>query len=326
MVHFSFPLRVEEAVPKINLSLRVGSRRADGFHEVASLVVTALGVGDRVIAEEREVDVPRGRKKRKKREEAQSTNTLTLVGPFAGALAGEDLLQNSVVRARALFLEEHADLISTEAHTLASRLHLLVVKNLPVGAGFGGGSSDAAACLRILRDFLQVEGLSGLSGLASRLGADVAACLRTGAFWVTGAGEEVRPFPRLPRAFVLLAWPGRGVSTSEVYAAFSSGSGAMDGGVGETATFAAPPQGGFSDISQLCEWCRGEGNDLTYTASRLAPEIDALLQRMSALPGARMAAMSGSGSGCFALFDSMGEAERARSRLRDVWASIAYLP
>ncbi|MDA8001452.1 MAG: hypothetical protein MPK06_07330 [Alphaproteobacteria bacterium] len=318
-VHFSLPFRVEEAAPKINLTLRVGSRRADGLHEVASLTTTVCGVGDRVIAEERREE---SRRARKRRETATVTaaDILTLSGPFASALSGEDLSDNLVLRARSLFLDEVSGggEVSAEALGVVRGLRFVVEKNLPVGSGFGGGSGDAAACLRILRDVLGVE---GVMRVASRAGSDVSVCMRAGTFWVTGVGAEVRVVPRLPRGYVLLAWPLRSLATREVYSAFE-----MSGVAGEGGAFTAPPRGGFSDLGELCEWCRGEGNDLTFTASRMAPEVDELLRRMSGLGGVRMAGMSGSGSGCFGVFGSHAEAERGRGVLRNVWATIGTLP
>src|SRR5207302_5209491 len=169
------------APAKINLYLHVIGRRADGYHLLDSLIAFA-DIGDRLTAE------------------PSTTLSLEIGGPEAASLtaAGDD---NLVLRAARLL----ADYTGT---TLGAALHL--EKNLPVAAGIGGGSSDAAAALRAL---VALWGASiaeeAIYRLGARLGADLAACLSGHAVWVGGIGERIRPAADLPQAGILLANPRR---------------------------------------------------------------------------------------------------------------------
>src|SRR5215831_5464171 len=170
-------MRVEAFAPaKVNLYLQITGRRADGYHLVDSLVAFAA-VGDRVIAE------------------PAADFSLEVSGPEAEGLTGA-ADDNLVLRAARLFGEHHGI-------TSGAALHL--EKCLPVAAGIGGGSSDAAATLRALRRLWRV-GVDDptLQTLAARLGADVPACISGGAVWVGGVGERIERAGALPDAGILL--------------------------------------------------------------------------------------------------------------------------
>jgi 4-diphosphocytidyl-2-C-methyl-D-erythritol kinase len=264
------------APAKVNLYLHITGRRADGFHLLDSLVAFT-DIGDTLEAA------------------PAASLSLTLSGPEAAGLgsAGED---NLVLQAARL-LAGYAGIAESAS------LHLR--KYLPVAAGIGGGSSDAAAALRALRALWRLSVSDEvLYTLALRLGADVPACFHGGAVWVSGVGEQLQPAGALPAAGILLASPRRPLPTAAVFAA-------RGGPFGDPARFAPIPR----DPEGLAEALARRRNDLTEAASRLVPEIAAVLARLGRLPGALLARMSGSGATCFALFRDRVAAERARAML-----------
>lgn len=180
---------IEEAAhAKVNLWLRVTGRRADGYHELDSLVVFA-GVGDTLRAEPAE------------------TLSLTVDGPFAAALSDEP--DNLVLRAaRAL------------APGRGARLTL--TKRLPVASGIGGGSADAAAALRALTRLWDLDAALARR-VAPTLGADVPVCLNGTPAIMRGVGDELSPAPALPPFGLLLVNPGVALETRAVFAARRGG-------------------------------------------------------------------------------------------------------
>ena len=210
-------------------------------------------------------------------------------GPEALALAGlgED---NLVLRAaRALAGRSGA----------RSGAALSLDKQLPVASGIGGGSSDAAAALRALAALWQCPP-EGAAAVAASLGADVPACLAGGPAWVGGVGERVEALPALPPLGIVLANPRRELPTASV---FRARRGAF------TPSLPRPTE--VSDREALLALLAERRNDLTEAALSLMPEIGGVLDRLTALPGARLARMSGSGATCFALFADHASAARA---------------
>jgi 4-diphosphocytidyl-2-C-methyl-D-erythritol kinase len=268
---------VEAFAPaKVNLYLHVTGRRGDGYHMLDSLIAFA-DIGDRLTAE------PAG------------VLSLEVSGPEARSLPStyED---NLVLRAARL-LAAHAGITTGAA--------LRLQKSLPVAAGIGGGSSDAAAALRALRQLWQVSvGDAVLRALAAELGADIPACVGGRAVWVGGIGERIDPAAALPKAGILLANPRTKLPTAAVFAA-------RRGAFGDPGRF-EPMPASVVGLAQNLMRCR---NDLTDAAIGLVPEIGAVLASLRALPGALLARMSGSGATCFALFRDRGAAERAREAL-----------
>jgi 4-diphosphocytidyl-2-C-methyl-D-erythritol kinase len=260
------------AAAKVNLYLHVTGRRDDGFHLLDSLVAFA-DIGDWLKAA------------------PAASLSLEISGPEAAGLAalGED---NLVSRAARL-LADHAGIAIGAA--------LRLQKNLPVAGGVGGGSSDAAAALRALRALWQVPvDEEALYQLAGTLGADVPACLYRGAVWVGGIGERLEPAGDLPEAGILLANPRLTLATAAVFAA-------RRGPFGEPGRFARMPD----DAECLAEALALRRSDLTEAATLLAPEVGAVLARLTRLPGALLVRMSGSGATCFALFRDRIAAARA---------------
>ena len=247
---------------KINLFLRVVGRRADGYHLLQSLV-GFTDLSDRLSVA------------------AADTLTLQISGPFAAQCAAAD--DNLVLRAGRLLANE-------AGRTLGAALTL--VKNIPVAAGLGGGSADAAATLLLLRDHWGLAlAPARLHDLALRLGADVPVCLGRRATLVGGVGEVLAPAPALPQAGVVLANPRRALPTEAVFKQMQP----------PYQDILAPPRG-FADSAELAKEIGRYGNGLTVAARALCPPIGAVLSALAALPDALVAQMSGSGATCFALF------------------------
>jgi 4-diphosphocytidyl-2-C-methyl-D-erythritol kinase len=304
---------VRVAAPaKLNLYLHVTGRRAGGeaavsrnigaprddmasgasrggYHTLDSLIAFA-GLADRVTAS----PAPPG------------DITLTIDGPFAEAIAttGED---NLVLRAaRAL-----AAATGTDA---GARLHL--TKNIPVAAGLGGGSADAAAALRALTELWGVDAAPHLDRIALALGADVPVCLASQPSFVTGIGEVVMPAPALPDAGLLLVNPGVAVETAAVFAAFDRTERQTSGSASSPAgPFAGSFADSFDSVAALAAALAPARNDLTVAAQGLVPAIGEVLTALTAADNCRLARMTGSGATCFGLFDNTGAAEAARAAI-----------
>ncbi len=273
------------APAKVNLFLHVGPLAADGYHPLASLVAFA-DVGDRLSIE------PADRL------------SLTVTGPFAAGLDGEG--DNLVLRAvRAL---------GNAAGIDAPGLSITLDKQLPIAAGLGGGSSDAGAVLKLVRDALDLPfGDDALAVIAAGLGADGPMCLHARAAWAEGRGDVLSFEASLPPLPALLVNPGVPCSTGAVYGAF-------DAGLPGQADRPAPPPAG--DLAAVIDWLATQRNDLQAPAVALAPAIGEALAATAGLPGARLTRMSGSGATVFALFDTTaaaGAAARALSALHPDW-------
>ena len=266
----------EKAPAKINLTLRVLGRRADGYHRLESLVAFA-DLADALTLQ------PGG------------DAALDITGPFASACG--PVAGNLVLKALKALRERVAGL-------KAGRF--LLEKNIPVAAGLGGGSADAAAALRLLaRANSLAPDDPRLAEAAPTVGSDVPVCLESHARIMRGVGEELSAAHDLPPLAALLVNPGVPLATRDVFARFA---GNQDG---KTSLAGVPRERGA-----LIEWLGAHGNDLTHSAIACVPLIADVLSALSALPGARLARMSGSGPTCFALFTSPGEATAAAQRLK----------
>lgn len=298
------------APAKINLSLNLTGKTADGYHLLDSIVAFA-DFGDRLTLTTGDAD-----------DSGDSDSVgpqVRLRGPFADSLhhRGGDTLVLAAMRLMARRLEIPAHLTAPLTVTLA--------KNLPIGAGFGGGSGDAAACLRLLAARWGAEAmLDGAEGaaMALELGADVPVCLRRGPTRVRGIGEVLDPLPPLPPGIgLLLLFPGFSLATGQVFAALAMpethNGPAMSPSLSPSPSPLPLPLADFGrDARDLADILARRGNDLYPAALSLCPALAPALDALRALPDCRYAAMSGSGSGCFALFDDPATARAARDRLR----------
>lgn len=261
---------------KINLNLRVLGRRADGYHELESLVAFA-GVGDEL------------------RLEPGSDLGLTISGPRGAGLEVDE--RNLVLRAARILAEETGPLP-------LGRFHL--VKRLPIASGIGGGSADAAGALRLLARLNGIP-LSDpvLLRVAAKIGADVPVCLDSRARVMAGVGERLGPPLRLPQLFAVLVNPGVPVETAAVFKALGLQAGEAKPGANRSIL---PPT---QTPSELIAALTSSGNDLEVPARHVAPVIDTVLAALRASPGCRLARMSGSGATCFAIFDDCRQSAAA---------------
>ncbi|WP_411289217.1 4-(cytidine 5'-diphospho)-2-C-methyl-D-erythritol kinase [Phenylobacterium sp.] len=268
------------APAKVNLYLHVGAPDACGYHPICSLMAFA-DLGDRLSAQ------------------AADAMDLKVHGPFAGALAGEG--DNLVLRAvRALLAQARAPV---------EPVAISLEKRLPVASGLGGGSSDAGAALRLLRQHIAPDlDDAGLEALAAGLGSDGAACLWGRPVIAQGRGERLSPAPGFPLLDVVLVHAGAPVSTAEVYRRYDAL------GVFGDVTPPAPP-GPFDSAAELAGWLGSLRNDLEAPAIDVAPQVGAVLETLRDEPETLLARVSGSGGACFALCASDIEAESLAERI-----------
>lgn len=251
----------ETAYAKVNLALHVRAREADGYHALETVFAFAED-GDTLTAAPGE------------------GLTLALEGPFAASLSTGD--DNLVVAA---------------ARMLAARFNvsrgaaLTLTKRLPVAAGIGGGSADAAAALRLLTRFWDIPcGEADMIGLAADLGADIPACIASRTARGEGRGDRLTPIRPDPWTGtpLLLVNPGVPMPTGPVFAGWDG----VD-------------RGPLDDVET-------GRNDLAAPAIAIAPVIE---QALAALKPARLARMSGSGATCFGLYESIAARDAAAARV-----------
>ncbi len=258
---FRLPMAIKVFAPaKINLSLHVIGRRGDGYHLLDSLVAFA-DLGDHLQLE------------------PEPEMAIELSGPFAEGVP-----------------QDQRNLVWKAAQGLgwAGAIHLN--KQLPHGAGIGGGSSDAAAVLNALA----AEGLTVPPELPLSLGADLPVCMVARGARMQGIGEQITPVP-LPELPALLVNPGCHVPTGAVFSALQSR---------ENAPMPTEvPR--FDGISDCADWLVEQRNDLEAPARGAAPDIDRVLGDLTASKGALLSRMSGSGATCFALYPTKKAAHMA---------------
>ena len=261
-------MRIEGfAAAKVNLTLHVLGRRTDGYHELDSLVAFA-DVGDRLWLDPGQ---PAG---------------CTTTGPFARAVDGENLVEKTLRLVASKWPEARLG-------------HVTLEKNLPVAAGIGGGSADAAATLRALQ--LANPGLSAPAdwqAIAKAIGADVPVCLVSRFSRMQGLGERVTELPSIAPLPAVLVNPRVPLATAAVFKAL-----------------AAPPLADFDEVPVIARdavaLAASGRNDLEPVAAALQPAIIAVRSALLASQGCQLARLSGSGPTCFGLFGSAAEAAAA---------------
>jgi 4-diphosphocytidyl-2-C-methyl-D-erythritol kinase len=276
---------IEEGRAKVNLTLRVIGRRVDGYHELESVVAFADCADRLTLAPGSELG-------------------LTLSGPLAEACGATS--DNLVLKA---------------AHRLGARVPGLKIggftldKVLPVAAGIGGGSADAAAALRLLA---QLNGIAlddkRLVDVAIEIGADVPVCLTSRACDMTGVGETLLPLS-LPIMPCVLVNPGVPVATRDVFGALGLRHGELLVGATDVFRATAWPELGAS-VEDWVEALAAASNDLEAPAMRIQPVIGEVIAALSATDGAWLARMSGSGATCFAIFENTADAQRAAQKIQ----------
>lgn len=265
---------VEHAPAKVNLALHVTGRRTDGYHLLDTLVAFTHA-GDRISVR------------------PASSDSFCVSGPFAAALENER--DNLVTRARDLLRD-----IAGRGPPVA----ILLEKNLPVAAGIGGGSSDAAATLRALRALWGLDlPQAAMADAALALGADLPMCLAARPLVARGIGEALQEAAGLPSLAIVLVNPGVAVGTPAVFRALR-----------QRENPPLPALSSRPSLAALADWLGRTRNDLEAPALSLAPQIGRVIAALSA-NGAALARMSGSGATCFGLFSSDGDAVRAAASI-----------
>lgn len=284
-------LLTDTARAKVNLTLRVLGRRPDGYHDLDSIVAFA-DCADRLTLE------PGGEL------------SLATTGPRA-AECGEGG-DNLVIRA-ARALGERVGGLSCGRFTLD--------KHLPVAAGIGGGSADAAAALRLLA---KSNGLAlddaRLMEAARVTGADIPVCVASHACVMGGVGEDLTPLS-LPAIPCVMVNPRVAVPTRDVFSALGLLSGELRVGVAEVLEAITLPEDGASQEEWILQLIGGT-NDLEAPALKLQPVIGEVLAALRDTDGVRLARMSGSGATCFAIYDTAAQAKAAAdgvARLQPGW-------
>lgn len=271
----------EFAPAKINLTLEVLGKRADGYHELQSLVAFA-DARDQVTLD------------------LSQPLAVTVSGPFAGSLAGTNLIETTL------------QLIAREAPALRlGTVHL--EKNLPVAAGIGGGSADAAAVMRAVQSANPQAGRDvDWTALAVRIGADVPVCLTSRLSWMSGLGERVTRLnlstpPAIPAVIVNPLVPVPTDKTAQVFRALRASP------LPENFAPADLPE--IRTEGDLLRTVRSSQNSLETPCRAVVPAVDDVLKELEALPGAQLTRMSGGGPTCFALFESSAAAQAAAALL-----------
>jgi 4-diphosphocytidyl-2-C-methyl-D-erythritol kinase len=274
----------EEGRAKVNLTLRVVGRRVDGYHELESVVAFADCADQLSLTPGPELQ-------------------LRTIGPLAEACG--EASDNLVFKAAQLLAERVPDLKLGE---------FVLNKVLPVAAGIGGGSADAAAALRLLAKLndLAFED-PRLREVALLTGADVPVCLGSRACDMTGVGENLLPLS-LPAMPCVMINPRVPVATRDVFAALGLQKGELL--VGATDVIEAPgwPDDGGS-IGDWVEALAAGTNDLEAPAQRIQPVIGEVLTALRDADGSLLARMSGSGATCFAIFEQATKAQAAARQI-----------
>ncbi len=275
----------ETARAKVNLTLHIKGKRPDGYHELESLVVFADVCDELVFT-------------------PASDDSLSLEGPFAGLVDGENLVLKTK-RAVATWLG------------IAIGGHFRLTKNIPVAAGLGGGSSDAAATIRALlqacdstanaKDFLKQS---------AAIGADVPVCLQNSAAWMCGLGERVTPVTGLTPLPAILVNPRIKLSTAAVFKTLNAKP------LQPEESGPPPAFAGWNDPQEAAAWLNEGRNDLEAPAIALEPAVERVLDTLRRLDGCLLSRLSGSGPTCFGIFssqDAAGEAAREIERSCPKW-------
>ncbi len=274
-----------KAPAKINLTLDITGKRPDGYHDICT-IMHSVALSDTVRLTAEKSGTPSVRVKTDK--------AYIPCGP-----------SNTVFKAATLFIEKTG---------IGAAVEIDINKKIPVGAGLGGGSSDAAATLKALNSLLGANlSAEELNGLAARVGADVPFCLEGGCALARGIGELLTPLPQLPAAPVVICKPKGGVSTARVFGALRADKIAL-----RPDTDAAVRAIEAGDIAALSRCCC---NVLTEVTLKFKPVISAIKRELM-LHGALCAEMSGSGSAVFALFTDFHTAKTAAEAARKKYAEV----
>lgn len=272
----------QRARAKINLTLRVLGCRPDSFHELESLVAFADLADVITLIVQAPVEV-------------------LVSGPFGPSIAGENLVRVTLDRLKA-----------AEPRLLLGRVQL--EKHLPIAAGIGGGSADAAAVMRAVRlANPEFEDDFNWSRFAAQLGADVPVCFLDAPALMRGTGDELQALETLPALDVVLVNPQVPVPPDKTARVFRALAAAPLDAAHRQATF---DHATVQSRAALLAFMAATGNDLTAPALAVVPEIHGVLTALSRASGVELAALSGGGPTCFAVFSDAAHAQAAAAHVR----------
>jgi 4-diphosphocytidyl-2-C-methyl-D-erythritol kinase len=268
------------APAKVNLFLNITGRRDDGYHLLESLFVFTE-LADRIDGWHSELP------------------HFHVSGEFAGEVTADQ--HNLVMKACEIIRRESG---------VTRVLSFCLEKYIPVAAGLGGGSADAAAMLKALNDYWELGWPTAkLAVLASELGADVPACLSERAVIARGIGDELSPAPALPEFSLLLANPRVPTSTPDVFRAFVCANATI------TPRNLPPLPQAWATVDEMAADFTLRGNDLLPAALAVAPAIGEVLEALQSVGNSPYAGLSGSGATCFAILPDDDAAAEAGERL-----------
>ncbi len=271
------------APAKINLYLHVTSRRSDGYHELDSLV-TFCDLVDKITIS------------------PAADFSFSCMGPFSNSINRQD---NLCIRAAKFFSERNGVNLCCDIH---------LEKNIPVAAGLGGGSADAAAVLRALENFYDVQVDADMTDMAHYLGADVPVCYGQSSAVMRGIGEICQNIT-LPDFWLVLVNPGKPCDTGAVFQGFS----------GEYAVILEAREH-IQSISGLNQVLQDTTNQLQPSAETIVPDIKTIIEELSRQKEVLVARLSGSGATCFAVFEdrdaALSAAEKMKQKFPAYWVSV----
>lgn len=284
------------APAKLNLFLHITGRQNNGYHLLDSLVCF-VDIGDKITIE------------------PQQNFSFEISGPFSNQFQEKDRISNI----------DSENLVVKAARRLAQicekplNVKITLEKNLPLAAGIGGGSSDAASTIWGLQELWDLKrDESYLLPLMTNLGADVPACLNCAPVLMRGIGVLLTPAPEMPEVPILLVNPMIDCPTREVFMHYH----------GHFKNDITLPKR-FTDIYDLSAFLQKTENDLYASAAHNIPEIENVIHSIKIEDGCLLSRMSGSGATCFGLFESEVAAEKAKMHILDEnpdwWVQTGWL-
>ena len=253
-----------KSLAKINLYLHIIKKLPSGYHELDSLVMFCEDLYDIIEIEE------------------HSQNEIITIGPYSNEISGENLL-DKVLKTLSPYLKN-------------LNFKITLTKNIPVGAGLGGGSSNAGTLLKFLTDKYIPNFKLNMLNLATEIGADVPIFLNTKASYVNGIGEKVTQID-VPLLYAILVYPNEHISTKQVF---------ENSLIPHNLYIKYKYK--FEDAQNFCEYVRSQSNDLLPNALKIFYKLSDLIEKIANLPECQIARMSGSGSTCFGIFTSYNAA------------------
>ena len=279
----------ETAPAKVNLTLDVLGRRTDGpfagYHDIASLVAFARDAADEVTLE------------------TSKAVGSEVSGPFGATISGRNLIDVTLAKL-------------AHAAPGLNLGHVHLIKNLPVAAGIGGGSADAAAVLRAVRRANPDHARSvDWHALGRSLGADVRVCFENSAAWMTGIGDQVQPLQNVPRLTAVLVNPLQPMPADKTAQVFRT----LNAPALRVQSRPPPPPGPFTSATALVDFMAHHGNALDAAACSVAPVIAEVKRALLRTDGIQYAAVSGGGPTCFGIFADCTKAAASLARQHPKW-------